>query len=212
MRVLERTAAAITADVNGIAEAQTLAGADNFDLDGVGVTGGVATLSPPRRIVITSSGDDTGITFTVTGTDRAGTAITDTVTGANAGAATTNKLFATVTVVAASGATDGDVEVGWSAESISAWLFLGQHSRRHVNHHMRAIITSGDTVSYIIEGTSQNILRDRVSGEHPDDLIDLTGALTANYSTVIDAPLVAYRLKVATQTGTIKLRDIPSST
>jgi hypothetical protein len=211
MRVLERIAAPITADPNGIAAAQTLAGAENFDLDGVGVIGGVATLAPPRRIVITSSGDDTGVDFTVTGTDRAGTAISEVVTGVNAGAATTNKLFATVTAVAADGATDGDAEVGWSAESISAWLFVGQHSRRHVNHLMRAIITTGETVDYIIEGTSQNILRDRVSGDHPDDLIDLTGSLTANYTTTLDATLVAYRLKVTTQTTSIKLRDIPTA-
>ena len=112
---------------NGIALSQSLAGAGNLTLNGALVSGGVATLSPPRRVYITSAGNDAGITFTVYGTDRYGTSISEVMQGAN-GAATSRGVgysvndFLTVTRIAASGATASTVTAGTGAVASSPWF------------------------------------------------------------------------------------------
>ena len=52
------------ADDNGIAQSQTTAGAADLTLNGALVSGGVATFDSPRQVIITSAGNDTGVTFT----------------------------------------------------------------------------------------------------------------------------------------------------
>ena len=64
----------------------------------------------PRNVTITSGGNDSGITFTVTGTDASGAALAETITGGNAGIATGTSIFATVTQIAAVGDPAGTVE------------------------------------------------------------------------------------------------------
>lgn len=66
----------------------------------------------PRNIRITSAGDDTGDTFTVTGNDVYGVPMVETITGANAGVAAGLKAFYSVTTIVASGASAGNVSVG----------------------------------------------------------------------------------------------------
>lgn len=88
------------------------------------VTSQVATLDAPRRIGLASSGNDTGITFAVAGTDRAGQAISETVAGSNAGTASTALDYAAVTSVVPSGATAGTVSVGTTTVASSAWVRL----------------------------------------------------------------------------------------
>lgn len=100
-------------DEDGIALAQAVAGAGNLTLNGPVSTDGVATLTPARNVTVNSAGDDTGITFTVTGTDEYGKALVETITGANAGKANGLKAFKTVTQIAASGAAAGNVNAGY---------------------------------------------------------------------------------------------------
>lgn len=72
----------------------------------------LATLDVPRNLIFTSSGNDTGITFTITGKDEASRTVVETVTGANAGVAAGKKAFKTITSIVASGASAGTVAVG----------------------------------------------------------------------------------------------------
>jgi hypothetical protein len=111
------------ADDNGIAESQTTAGAANLTLDGVLVTGGVAILDTPRQVIVTSGGNDTGVTFTIYGTTYGGQSVSEAITGASGGASATKTDFATVTRVAASGATSvSGVIVGTNAKAGSRWV------------------------------------------------------------------------------------------
>ena len=67
------------------------------------------------KIVITSAGDDTGITFTITGIkvgDLTNTVVSEVVTGANATTATSSNYYARVDSIAASGASAGNVKIG----------------------------------------------------------------------------------------------------
>lgn len=75
--------------------------------------GAALTLDVPRNIIITSAGNDTGVTFTVTGRDVYGKALVEQITGANAGVAAGKKAFKSVTTIAASGNAAGNVSVGF---------------------------------------------------------------------------------------------------
>lgn len=191
MRTLKRVATPITADADGIALAQQTGGAAALTLNGVGVASGIAVLSPARRVRFASGGNIAARTFTVTGLDRSGSVITDTVTGVNNNTVATNKLFKAVTAVSVDGAVGSDVTVGWTVESVTGWLILPENKP----WTLRAFFASGGTVNYDIEGTSQNILRDRLAGDHPDDLHVLQAAEAGNYTSNNETPMYAVRLK-----------------
>ena len=121
-------------DADGICTSQTRTGAGNLALDGaltvvlndqrvyapsVSSTAETADGAWARRISITSSGNDSGITFTVTGTDVDGKALSETITGPSSTVtATANTLagiFKTVTKIATSGTTTGNITCGVAA-------------------------------------------------------------------------------------------------
>src|SRR5512135_871782 len=74
-----------------------------------------------RRVIITSGGNDTGITFTITGTNSTGSTIVEVLVGANAGAAQTNQDFATVRSIVPSAAVAGTVSSGTNGVASSSW-------------------------------------------------------------------------------------------
>lgn len=83
---------------------------------------GIGTMDVPRRVDITSAGDDLLVTFTITGTNWYGTVISEVLTGADTAAATSVLSYQTVTGVLTSGATTSTVEVGSSATADSPWV------------------------------------------------------------------------------------------
>lgn len=105
---------------NNIATSQTAAGAGNLTLTaGAGVTSvaradgySVLQVDTPRNVRVTSGGNDTGLTFTVTGWDLYGQPMSEAITGASGAAAAGKKAFSQVYTVAASGATASNVTVG----------------------------------------------------------------------------------------------------
>lgn len=104
----------IALSANGIALSQALAAPGNLVINGARATNGLARLDVPRRVTITSSGDDTGVVFTVYGSDIYGRPMTQTITGASGAAAASLKAFSTVSRVAASAAVAGTVTVGFN--------------------------------------------------------------------------------------------------
>ena len=98
----------------------------NFVLGGDQTSSGSASFINAEKITITSAGDDSGRTFTITGTDKNGTSITDQVTGANAGAATSLKYFKTVTQISvdSGGNTAGAVTAGVINKEVKIPLIL----------------------------------------------------------------------------------------
>jgi len=106
-----------TADADGLAESQTTSGAANLVLDGVWADLGAALQydgQEGRLVTITSDADDSGITFTVTGTDRDGAATSEAITGPNATTVTGSTYHMTISTIATSGATTGNVTAGMS--------------------------------------------------------------------------------------------------
>jgi hypothetical protein len=81
---------------------------------------GSVTLSHGRLVTILSAGDDSSKSFTVVGTDVNGDSQTESVTGANAGTATSSKYFKTIASITAVGNPAGNVSAGINASAADA--------------------------------------------------------------------------------------------
>ena len=79
-----------------------------------------------QKVTITSVANDSLISFTVVGTDAAGEALTESVTGANSGTATSAGLFKTITSITAVGDPAGSVSAGVLGNSHSFTLMPGE--------------------------------------------------------------------------------------
>jgi hypothetical protein len=138
------------ADADGIAESQTVTGAANVILDGVLVTGGVAVLDKPRRILITNVGNDSGITFTVYGTTFNGSPVSEVLQGTSGSSVASTVDFATVTRIATSGSTSvSGITVGTNTAAGSRWLRLDSWADAKTAIQCNA---SG-TVNYTVQAT-----------------------------------------------------------
>ena len=81
-------------------------------LDGVMSNGGTAVLGAGRNVTLTSGGNDSGATFTVTGIGITGLEITEDITGGNDATVTTTAFFKSVTSITSTAATAGTLSVG----------------------------------------------------------------------------------------------------
>lgn len=116
----------------------------------VGLQGAV-TLDKPRRVLITSAGDDSGITFAVTGTDASGNPVSQTIAGANASTAATTLDFATVTRVTPSAATAGAVTVGTNGVASSRIINVDHMGFTPISAQVSVTGTVNYTVQYSLE-------------------------------------------------------------
>ncbi len=172
------------ASANGICLSQTPLGAGNLTLNGAAVSGGVATLSPARRVLLTTTADETGKTFTFYGTDRESNSISEAFAGPNNGTAYTQQDFLTITRVSASAATAGAVTVGTNGVASSAWQILNYHGLSEISLQ---VDVSG-TVNYTVQNTDTNLWNLGVGGnaslpdvfDHPH-LSGMTIAATDSY-------------------------------
>lgn len=71
------------------------------------------TFDVPRNVIITSAGNDSGRTFTVTGLDDYGATTVEAITGANAGVAAGKKAFKSITSISVDAACAGNVSLGF---------------------------------------------------------------------------------------------------
>lgn len=95
-------------------------GAGAILIDGTLASGGVATFTAAQRVFITSGGNDSGITFTVNGTDVGGGSINSSFAGANAGTAQTGiATFKTVTSITANSSVAGTLIAGTGRATIN---------------------------------------------------------------------------------------------
>jgi len=151
------------ADPDGIALAQTMSGSGDLNLNGIlmteNATNGTSVNSSvqffqPTTVNITSAGNDSGRTFTVTGTNTADGAVTDTITGANAGTATGDQIFKTVTQIAINGASAGNVSAGpaESADAIGTATSIGTSGSMVATD---AAVAAGEAYFYWIRFVSE---------------------------------------------------------
>jgi len=101
-------------DPNGISVSATIGSATTLTLGGTLTSGGSYTSGDNigQLVTILSAGDDSGITFTVVGTDAVGDALTEVVTGADTAAASSSGYFNTVASITTSASSDAAVTAG----------------------------------------------------------------------------------------------------
>lgn len=123
------TKALAAAVANNIALSQVPASGAALNLNGSLVSDGVATLDTARRILITDNGNDTGVTFKITGTDYTGqNVISETLTGTSGSSVYTSQDFLTVTSIVTSGAVSASgVTVGTNAIGSTRWVVPNIH-------------------------------------------------------------------------------------
>lgn len=163
---------------------------------------GSATLDKPRRILITSAGNDSGITFTVHGTDWNNNPISQTVTGANAGTAVTTLDFATVSRINASAATAGAVTVGTNGVAASRPVFLDTFGDSPITTQVSVTGTVNYTVQYTLENPNTVGLANVNWIDHTDTALVGATATKAGYLVSIAA---AQRVVLNSGTGSITM-------
>lgn len=103
-------------------------------------------LDVPRNLIITSAGDATGVTFVVAGKDAYGNAMSETITGANAGVAAGKKAFSTITSITNSGALASNISIGYgNVLGLPAFLPNAVHILKELQDGAAA--TAGTTVA-----------------------------------------------------------------
>ena len=124
-KYLNQGALTTPSDSDGISVATTMSAAGNLTIGGVLTSASTASFTDPRKISITSAGNDTGRSFIITGTDSNGVAQSETVLGRNSETVLSTKSFKTVTSVSVDGATAASVSTGVSGLRLSD---LGIHA------------------------------------------------------------------------------------
>lgn len=173
-------------------------------------------LDVQRRVAITSGGNDSGITFTVVGTNQVGAPISDTFAGANATTAQSNQDFLTVSSIVPSANVSSTVTAGTNGVGSSLWQILNWFDTTPVLNIAVELRTGA--ANYTIEYTldDPNILPGtgglNASGlpyalPFPDPT--LNGA-SATGHTSYQIPVLAYRLTTNSGTGTLVCRGIQS--
>lgn len=188
-----------------VATGQTLGAAGSLTIDGTG-----AEVSPTRRmrltgsgfarpITLTSTGNISGVNFTITGTDIRGAALVEVIAGPNNNTVSTTGLFYSVTSIAANGAVGTATSAGIGSTGKSQW-FKVDYQLTPVNLGLGVAVTG--TINWTIQQTTANVeTAEPVAAEiiaHPDtNLVAQTVSRQGNYA----FPFGATQLVVNSSTG-----------
>jgi hypothetical protein len=170
-------------------------------------------LDTQRRIILTSGGNDTGINFTVFGTNQAGFPIQDTFAGTNGTAtpAQSNLDFLTVTNITHSGSVAGTLLAGTNGVGSSMWQIINFNTTP-INMGFYVESRTG-TATFTLEYTMDdpNILPmtgglNAAGLTYPLPITITTTIGSSNFTT----PFFAWRLTTNSGTGTLVARAIES--
>lgn len=198
-------------DADGIAQSQSPSGAGNLTINGALASGGSVTLTQAQHVTITSAGNDSARTFTITGTNREGYAQTEAVTGANAGVATSSGNFLTITQIAVDDATAAAVTAGVDGTCESQW-YPTDYRAEQFNIGFGVTLSSGANLTYTVQHTFDDVqasdfLEYTANTFNNDTVAGETTAQDGNYTN----PPTAIRLAITAHTaGSVTLRIVPN--
>ena len=147
------TADTVALDADGISAAASVGNNAALVLGGALASGGAVSLSHGRLVTILSAGDDSGISFTVVGTDVDGDAQTESITGANAGTATGSAYFLTISSITAVGNPAGNASAGVNASAADA-VFAGRSRLKGIYLTSTGTAGTSDFLTTSPSGTS----------------------------------------------------------
>lgn len=199
------TLSLVAAVANGVALSQAGTAATALTLNGSLVTGGVAKFDVPRRIGITSAGNDSAINFTIVGTNYSGNKQTEVLAGANIGTAQTVRDFATVTSITPSGNTAANITAGTTSVASTAPYVCDAIAIAQISV---ANIVSG-VVNYTIEETFDDFSPNWDIYTVPPTWF-ATGMAneTTNSTGTLNSPANMVRLTINSGTGSVTTRII----
>jgi hypothetical protein len=137
-----------TASANAICLSQTPA-AGALTLNGALVVSGVAVMDNPRRVLITTAGNESAKTFTIVGTNYANAPISEVITGPNATTAQSVLDYKLVTSITISAAAVGALTVGTSTVGGSKWVVFDAFAPSMIS--LQCNVTG--TVNYTVQAT-----------------------------------------------------------
>tara|TARA_R110001599_G_scaffold16598_2_gene67334 strand:- start:2284 stop:2901 length:618 start_codon:yes stop_codon:yes gene_type:complete len=184
-------------DADGISAAAAVGNNAALTIGGALADGGSVTNVGGRLVTILSAGDDSGISFTVVGTDVNGDALTETVTGANAGTATSAKYFRTITSITAVGDPAGNVSAGVNA-SVADVIFAGPARLKGTFIVSSATAGTIDFLTTSPTGTSRMKLGSVASATvsrdvtMPDDGVYFSAGVYIQYTTATFGTMTAF--------------------
>ena len=165
------------------------AASGSFVMPGVGATGTVSGalggVAGAAKVCIGSTGNDTGITFTIIGTDLFGNVQTEgAITGPNAAANTdvqSTLLYRTITSVVASGTLTGNITIGYSYIGVASQAIYQLKSKYNV-------VPNGETPATSNKNLANNInipARSRIVNwrVHLPIAFNMAGASTIGFGT-----------------------------
>jgi hypothetical protein len=179
----------------------------SITINGGLATGGVATMDQARRIAVTSGGNDTSITFTLTGTDRYGRVQSESFAGASGAAAQSVKDYATITKVVPTGAVATYVTVGTTGVASS-------------DAYINDWIANGNLIrcSTLVTGTINYTIQEAVDDFAPawDQTVNSANwfadstfsASTTSQTGTLSGPFSMIRILVNSGTGTVQAKLI----
>jgi hypothetical protein len=190
--------AGVAADPDGISTVAAVANNAALVINGALASGGSVTLDAGQLVTILSSADDSAISFTVVGTDVAGAAQTESITGATAAATATGaSYFKTIASITAVGDPAGNVTAGVSASSADV-IFAGRarlkgayivNSATAGTIKFRNTSVSGDNVLEIGTVASATVTRDITI---PDNGVLFTDGIYITYTGATFASITAF--------------------
>ncbi len=201
-----------TADPDNIAQSQTPLAAGALTLNGELVVAGVAIMDNPRRVLITTVSDESSKTFTITGTNISGDAISETITGPNATTAQSVLDYQTVASVTVSAATTGALTVGTNGVGGSPWVRFDEWAPSPISIQCDVSGTVNYTVQQTLDNPNSATNPVNVASiawiNHPDTaMVGATTAIQGNYAYM---PIFA-RLLLNSGTGTVTATFVQSS-
>ena len=192
------------ADPDGISLSQSTAGAANLTITGIEASGGSWTPTVPRFALITSvSSDESGKTFTFTGTDRNGDPLTEAIAGPTAaGTVATTQNWGSITQIAVSAALTANVIVGTNAAADTKVIPLDRYAS-DISYDVH--LSAGASLTWNWQYTLED---PRGSGYTAPDGQDAkwyndSGTQTGDLSRTSDGPLSACRVEITGYTSGI---------
>lgn len=201
-RIKEFDVDPVDVDADGICQSQTPAagGEQSLTLNGVLVSGGVYTAGDGanvgRQISITSGGNDSGRTFTVTGTDADGQSQTESINGPNATTVESSQYWGTVTAVTVDDDTAGAITVGTVDQLATKTIMLNRHSDdgAHVQYDITGTISLTSQVTF-------DRIRDVYTNQESLSWVDVSMGHTADGYEQIPKGAYAARILVASHSS-----------
>lgn len=182
-----------SANATNIRTASGVAGAGNLVLNGSLVSGGVATLDVARRILFTTTANETTKTILLSGTNWAGDLISETVTLVNNSTVASVLDYKTIISAYCSAALTGNLSIGTNGVAASPWVYMDPWALANIAIQC----TVSGTVNYTVQTTLDNpnsptdlVLPSAVTWVASNDT-DVVGATTTKQSNFFFVPAYA---------------------